>query len=453
MRFWLIILILALPCGVWSQVREDLEAEDPSTEPISIEAHVIETTPPTVRAEGNVTFRQGQKLLLADEVFYNYEERAGLLTSAAFTTCDADRMHYRITAQEIRLSPDQRLRARRVRIYFGNTRLISLPSLAINVGRGDDRQTIIPRPGYSSDDGLFLASKYSLIDTAEQDVNLRLRLTSRNSIQGGITASSTIAGDAREAPPYLPDSDSELREESVLLPRVRRDVLVFPTDRQREPLLSAFGGALVRERMYDIDQRNLMVTRLPELGVRYVSPQLDISRVTGQPEAGVRYEARACWGKYKESPDGERAGRLDVRSTASTTLATFGESTALRLAGLARYSSYDTGESYRVIGGALDVSRIFPSGSFASIRFLAHGTSGSTPFEFDDIDIKRELQAVGRYVRGRNTYGILLDYDLDKSSLRDWEFSISRKLHCLEPGISWRNRFSQISFTVKVLGL
>jgi len=453
MRFWLIILILSLPCGVFAQAHGRLETEDTPIEPISIEARVIETTPTAVHAEGDVTFRQGQKLLLADEVFYNYEERTGLLTDATFTTCDVGRMHYRITAREIALSPDQRLRARRVRIFFGNTRLISLPSLVVNVGSDEDRQTIIPRPGYDSDDGFFLASRYSLMDTAKQNVNLRLRLTSRNNIQGGITASRTIIGDAREVPPYLPDFDSELRRESVLLPRVGRDGLAFPKDRHREPLLSVFGGALVRERMYDIDQRNLMVTRLPELGVRYVSPRLNVSSVTGLPEVGVQYEGRISWGKYKESPDGERAGRLDIRGTASTALATFGESTALRLAGLARYSSYNTGESYRAIGGALDFSRIFPSGSFASIRFIAHGTSGSTPFEFDDIDIKRELQAVGRYVHGRNTYGILLDYDLDKSSLRDWEFSISRKFHCLEPGITWRNRFSQISVTVKVLGL
>lgn len=449
MRFWLILLALSLPCGGWSQTHEPAEAE----EPVSIEARVIETTPPSVRAEGDVVFRQGQKILLADEVHYNYEERAGLLTDATFTTCDAERMDYRITASEIRLTPDQRLRARRVRIYLGNLRLISLPSLAINVGRERERQTLIPRPGYDNQDGFFLASRYSLVDTAEQDVNLRFRLTSGNGIQGGLTASRTLAGDAREAPPYLPDADSELRQESLLLPRVRRDICVFPTGSQQQSLLSAFSGALVRERAYDIDQNDLLVTRLPEIGVRYVSPQLCITREGEQPILGAEYEARASWGNYKEYPDGKRAGRLDLRGVASTTLATFGRSTALRFAGLARYSSYDTGESYKVIGGALDASRIFPGGSFASIRLLAHGTSGSTPFEFDDIDIKRELQAAGKYVLGRNSYGILLDYDLDKHSLRDWEFSISRKLHCLEPGITWRNRFSQISITLRVLGL
>ncbi|MEN6519536.1 MAG: hypothetical protein ABFD46_00085 [Armatimonadota bacterium] len=449
MRFWLILLTLVLPCGAWAQAAEPVKTE----EPISIEARVIETTPPSVRAEGDVVFRQGQKLLLADEVHYNYEERTGLLTHATFTTCDEEHMHYKITAREILLTPDQRLRARRVRIFLGSIRLISLPSLAINVGRGEARQTIIPRPGYNNKDGFFLASNYSLIDTNSQYLDLILRLTSKNGVQGGLMSSHILAGTASEAPEYTPDVDSELRRGSMLMPRTQENICEFSKDSRKQRLLSVFGGVLIRERTYDIDKKDLLVSRLPEIGIQYTSPQLCIVKEDEQPILGAHYEARAAWGNYKEYSDGERADRVDVRGAASTTLATYGHSTALRLGGLARYSHYDTGDSYRAIGGALDVSRIFHGGSYASVRFLAHGTSGSTPFEFDDIDIKRELQAAGRYVLGRNTYSLLLDYDLEDHSLRNWEFSISRKMHCLEPGISWRNDYDQISFTMRVLGL
>jgi hypothetical protein len=106
-----------------------------------------------------------------------------------------------------------------------------------------------------------------------------------------------------------------------------------------------------------------------------------------------------------------------------------------------------------VLGGAFDASHLFPGGSFASLRLIGHLTSGSTPFEFDNVDIKQELQGAGRYVLGRNSYSGVLRYDLERNALRDWEFTFAHRLHCLEPSITWRNRYSQISLNIKVLGL
>jgi len=456
MRTWLTLILLALP--TWALPRDQTRMiAAPGQEPVAIEARVIEETPPIVRAEGDVLFQQGvgplAKRLTADQMSYNYEQRTGFLTQAAFTTCDRPHPDYRITAREIRLTPDQRLKATRVRIYLGNLRILSVPRLTINVGPRAARQALLPRPGYDSRDGLFVSVGHSLVSSEKTDLGLRLRLTTKENIQGGLVGGYALRGSARLAPPYIPDVDSELRRESVLQPLVEEEACVFPQQKPQPHLLSAFGALLVRERAFDIDQTDLLVTRLPEIGVRYVSPQVCAVTPEGKPVIGVQAETRTSWGRFRERPGNGYIDRWDARGTTSTTIATYRHNTALRGMGLARYSRYSTGDSFAVLGGALDISRIFPRGAFASLRLIAHARSGSTPFSFDDIDIPYELQSAGRYVRGRNTYGVVLDYDLQKRSLRDWEVSIARRLHCLEPSISWRNRFRQISFNISVLGL
>jgi len=457
-RIWLILTLMTLSTAVWPQDRVRAVAVG-EQEPIVIEAHVIEATPPNVLAEGDVLFQQGEgplaKRLMADRFSYNYEQRAGTLTHATFTTCGLEHPDYRITAREIRLTPDQRLKATRVRIYLGNFRLISVPRLNINLRPGAARETLLPRPGYNSRDGLFFTASFSLASTDAAAADLHVRLTTKAGIQEGISGGYAIRGSARTAPPYAADFDTDLRRESIVLPIVEEETraCAFPQSEPRPRLTAAFAALLVRERAYDIDIPDLLVTRLPELGVRYVSPQACITGEDGQPVLGVQADGRISWGRFKEGPGDGYIERWDARGTASTTLRTFGHNTALHGMGLARYSRYGDGDSYRVIGAALDISRIFPRGSFASLRLIGHAIAGSTPLSFDDIDIPYELQSAGRYVRGRNTYSIRLDYDLQKQSLRDWEFSIARRLHCLEPSITWRNRFRQISFGIRVLGL
>jgi len=455
MRIWLVMVVAAIPTAGWSQVRQgEVGTEE---QPTVIEAHVIEASPPTVRAEGDVVFEQGEgqfrRRLRADQAIYNTQTAAGRMTSASFTTCDLPRPHYRIAAQEIRLSPDQRLKLRRVRIYLGRRCLISLPSLSINVGPGALGEILLPRPGYSSRDGFFLTTRFALVDTDKTGVNLQLRPTTRRGVQGGVIGAYAIMGSARLASAYVADSDMELRRESPLPSLVEREVWTFPEPKPEPPLLSAFAALLVRERAFDIDVPNLLATRLPEIGVRYISPQARVVRENGQPRVGLQVQGQTSWGRFTETPGGGYVSRWDTRGVVSTTLAAFGRSTALRGSVLARYSTYGGGNSYRVLGAALEVSRVFSGGSFASMRLIAHDISGSTPLEFDDIDIRRELQAAGRCVLGRSTFAVLLDYDLDKQSLRDWQVSIGRRLHCLEPTIIWRHRFRQISFDLRVLGL
>jgi hypothetical protein len=91
-------------------------------------------------------------------------------------------------------------------------------------------------------------------------------------------------------------------------------------------------------------------------------------------------------------------------------------------------------------------------GTFGTLRYINHLIDGETPLEFDDVDIREEVQSILQYRGSRNFFAVTLRYDLSDSDLYDWQLTYGRTLHCLEPRITWRNRFSQLGIELKVLG-
>lgn len=453
MRITLSILLLLSSVAAWS--ADCVETTIPGKDQITITAKTGEYAPPELGFKDNVKFQQGKKILRAEEVWYNIQDKSGKLSNASFTTCDRENPDYRITARDITLTSDQMLKARHVSVYLWKTKLFTIPRLSMNVGPGSHNQSLIPSPGYGKYEGFFLNMKYDLLSSQKGDAKTFLRPTTKNGIQAGLTGGYAFEGDTRITPPYYPDFDSDLRYESVLQPVINDWdwETGFPDISCKPRLVSMFGGLVSRQRTFDVDEPNLLVSRLPEVGFRYVSPETWVSPRDPFSEFGVQTQFRTSWGRFKDSSEGDTINRFDARGIASTTLARFGKSTALRASGLARISEYGNGDHYGVLGGALDVSKIFPSGSYLSLRYMAHGTSGQTPFEFDDIDIPFELMGSASVVWDNNRVSGLIDYDVSDASIRSWTVTYARRLHCIEPSISWKNTYKEISLNVRILGL
>lgn len=393
---------------------------------------------------------------------------------ATVTTCELPHPHYRLTARSVVLIPNDRIVARRVGIWLLGTRLFVVPRLTarIGTGRGEGGGTPFPRVGRNSRDSFFLANVFPLLDRPRLLLDLDARLSLRRGFTGGLEAAA---------------------------PAGKRFQLI--------------GALKIREDAPNQRARFLEVDRLPEAGVLWVSPGPDEGRgrraagrgqraegrgqddraergetVPAAPpaEAGeqpafrslrqvgsdvahqpglLRPPARGRWylraqstlGYFRQHPDEdvpEQSGsRLDFRAT--------GARSGLRLLGVSlpvvqlfvRHSLYDGGDAYTVMGVAAGQDWRLGRHWSSRLRAFLHTTSGRTPFEFDLVEVRNELQPGVTYAVGGTTLSWLGRLDLDRRELFDQEIAVARVFHCLEPRISYRTRRRQIGLDVRIVGL
>jgi hypothetical protein len=119
---------------------------------------------------------------------------------------------------------------------------------------------------------------------------------------------------------------------------------------------------------------------------------------------------------------------------------------------LARTSFYDTGDSYTTAGASLALARSLGPRSFASLTYLTQSVGGVTPFTFDKLDISNEIAARLIIPTGDLSFDIATRYNLSTQSIYDFQVSVSKPMHCLQPKITWKNRFQEIGFEVGLVG-
>ncbi len=138
-------------------------------------------------ASGKVIFKQNESETYSEELSYNWKTKKIILlrfkaeltgenikgkiyyegeklekfpgtvelTEGSFTTCDLDDPHYHLVAKEMTIYPRDKIIARNISWYEGNTKIITLPYFLIFL----DRKTqlpILPKIGQNSIDGWFI---------------------------------------------------------------------------------------------------------------------------------------------------------------------------------------------------------------------------------------------------------------------------------------------------------
>jgi lipopolysaccharide export system protein LptA len=450
-----------------------------------------------VEAEGSVVFTEPGRTVRGERLTYNTDTRQvhaetaetvvnGVIvrardinanelrytiTDASITTCDRPRPHYRLTARTVTVTPNDRIVARHVGVWFFGLRLFVVPSVSMMIGgaRGEGGNSPLPRLGSNSRDGFFIGKVLPLIDDPHLYVDFDGLLSVRRGLTGGFDAAAP-AGPALQligAVKYgeiAPNQRTQflevdrLPEVGVLWvspppsPRARRRRSPRArTGRITTPIASPNEGAAVPP---------------PEPGFRPLrAVGEDVEHQPGllrPPEAGrwfLRAQATVGYLHQREggATVGEAAslshGRLDLRATAARS--------GLRIAGLslpvlqlfARHSLYDDGHSYNVFGvGARQEWRIGDHWS-TGLRAFLHQTSGQSAFLFDQVEIRNELQPALSYTAGGTTLGWVGRMDVDRSQLFDQEYSIARVFDCLEPRLSYHTRRRQINLEVRIVGL
>lgn len=156
-------------------------------------------------------------------------------------------------------------------------------------------------------------------------------------------------------------------------------------------------------------------------------------------------------GKFAEEPTGQRARRLRFSFSPTLLQKRIKENLSLGVIGKGAYSLYDKEKEYSSIGGEISLrAEVKSSQTNLSLGYLALG--GSTPFYFDREELtsyaRLDLMKEGNKWRWE-TSGI---WDLKNGKFYDATLTLYRKLHCLEPGISWQNRGRLIQLKLKLAG-
>ena len=402
-----------------------------------------------VEAAGNVCFKSAARSLRGETFSYNLNTGIGLASNAAaeadglffrgaeltssptkyrlvgsrFTTCNLEHPHYYLSARELTMEPRKRLVARGVKLVIHDKTILSLPRYRVDLRPIEERRDFrLPTIGVSSRSGVYAGYEFDIKHKPDTSGTLDVRFSSKLLIQGGLSYDS-IAG----KPVFL--------------------------------------RAMYHEPYYAGTNRNSIVSRLPEIGFRFGSSALPrryststeplslsrelINPLSENAEPGkMRLYGEASWGAFSEQPDYTASGRLDARAMALMDAIYLAPNTLFSPGLYGRVSSYGNRDTYTDVAFRLAASQKLGERSYFSAGYIVHSTRGVTPFDFDAVELHDELGAGLVFPIGEYDLELRARYNLQQDRLFDTAVSVSRLFHCIEPRITWRNRFRQVSFNV-----
>lgn len=156
-------------------------------------------------------------------------------------------------------------------------------------------------------------------------------------------------------------------------------------------------------------------------------------------------------GRFTEEPTNQQSNRARF-SLLHTLLQRRTKNELLyRITAKGSYSLYDSNRKYRTVGGEISLTdEKKTSKTTFSLGYLS--ISGSTPFYFDRDELP--YYANLDLLRDGNNWKWEIEWmwDLKKRRLYDAQITVYRKLHCLQPGISWQKRGGIFQFKLKLAG-
>ncbi|NCO43285.1 MAG: hypothetical protein COZ06_12580 [Armatimonadetes bacterium CG_4_10_14_3_um_filter_66_18] len=332
-----------------------------------------------------------------------------IVEGASFTGCDRPHPHYRLTTRSIEILPGEKATARRAALWWGNRRLFTLPDLTVSLKKGEKRESrkLLPRTLVNGTDLLLLETKLKprlFPDDGPDKVEIALGASAKQGFRGGL-------------------------EVTHKTPRLEAALSMSRKSAGADPLNS-----------------KVMLNRLPELRANALAYPLFGQRVLGDAELSL--------GRLREFPSGIESSRRHAVVGLSANVRVPG--TALELAVRTHYrrSQYDAGRTYSALGLDLSHRGQLRPNLEAEIGYLTHSVHGSTPFEFDDIDIGRELRLSGDWeVGSRWRVPFRMRYDLDRQTWGNREVGLVRRGHCVEYGFTWDQARSELGLELGFVGL
>jgi len=128
------------------------------------------------KIKGKVYY-QGEKL-------ENFPETIEI-SSGVFTTCDLEKPHWHIEAEQITIYPDDKIIAKKISWYEGEKKIFTLPSFMIFL-KGKNQLPYIPDIGQSSSEGWFLKNQFNYVEDETSYGSIYLDLMEKKGLGTGI---------------------------------------------------------------------------------------------------------------------------------------------------------------------------------------------------------------------------------------------------------------------------
>lgn len=421
----------------------------------------------------------------------------GLLArDALVTACPEGRGEFRITARQIELVNDRYLVLRRPSFSLFGMRLLTLPRFRYVVRRGRRREreeyalSIPIRIRSSRIAGMVVGASYPFYLGKGYEASVGLDLPSKRPLQYALTLRRDLLRDQpeerprglfsdptrRDAPdqqdvsplraflrarPLPPPPDPVLDFEDIV--RTENPVS-FPTRtpaRELRGQINLWGNNEIGNKR----RANLLLSRLPEIRVTGRLPLAGL--VPNENEQARAYLRRPrllltgdlALGQYEERElEGTRRATSRSRLAATAGIGTLplllGSRFLVRPQLLLTHQSYNRGAPYQV--AELNVAGNYVLGARSAIgaAYIRRFTSGTTPFTFDLVETKHEVQVRAQAaLSGKYTLGALGRYDADQQQFFDFELALAIRLRCIEPRITYRRLGQQIGLNIILPGL
>lgn len=326
------------------------------------------------------------------------------------TTCDRRPPHYSIGARTLTYdtaTATLTVEGGRLQLYGAHLAIPGRYRTRLVAG-GTSDSLRLPLPGYSSYDGLYVPLSYSFSrPQSDWQLSLNARLGTR-----------------LQLPAVLTLEDADDNSDILLKASHNEEIAWFITKRSR-------------------------LNRLPE--AEYTKHILPVGGGLSRLDLGL------SGGYFKEYPQdlpSVKSARGNVRlsyiSAPRERIARQGTWWGAEL----NQSYYGTGDRLRDVRLELGRGWDLGQGKSAALWGVHHFTHGESPFQFDRIFFKNEIDAAVT-TRFAQNYGLDLfgRYDVDGNRFADYSIRATRQVHCLTWSVQYDYAYERLSFGVDLSGI
>lgn len=315
------------------------------------------------------------------------------MNNGTVTGCPAEVPDYHISADRVEIWPGDKMIAYNAKFWIKNTVIFSLPKYQSSLQEGEGASVAFPKPSYSSDNGFGISQ------------HLEYPFSPRLAVFADLDYYSRV----------------DFKPMYGLISRNNNFTAKL-----------GYGN----EENDDHD----WIKKEPEL-----SFELNSQRLGSSP---LKLNASAAWGQWNEGKI--RGTHSGFKLYLSHDPIALGSKAALKIGtGFDRnfYGYNDANNSVLHFDSLLDMN---PNSRLNTWLGYSYSSNiGTTPYEFDRIDVSKEGRIGFMYQVDRlNGLGVKVRYDLENGHTEDIDYTWRRNLHCFEADITYRAKRSEVRVKV-----